>query len=92
MKHMACLDCTQFCSEEHLAGNPTICKTKFRPPEDRVHLDMAENVMRCGMSSVYSSRSFKANNKSLHDFDKSVKSSFRFVERYYVSVGTCGGH
>ena len=35
--------------------------------------------MRGGMSSVYSSRLFKANNKYLHDFDKTVESSFGFT-------------
>ena len=40
---------------------------------------MAENYMRGGMSSVYSSRLFKANNKYLQDFDKTVGSSFGFT-------------
>ena len=77
------LDCAQCFSAANLAGGAYLktCNNNVRLLEerDRDHLDLAENLMRGGMSSVYSSRLFKANNKYLHDFDRTVERSFGFT-------------
>ena len=75
------LDCAQYFSPANLAGDAYLktCNINVRLLEEREHLDMAENLMRGGMSSVYSSRLFKANNKYLQDFDETVESSFGFT-------------
>ena len=75
------LDCAQYFSAANLAGDAYLktCNINVRLLEEREHLDMAENLMRAGMSSVYSSRLFKANNKYLQDFDKTVEISFGFT-------------
>ena len=84
------LDCAQYFSAANLAGDAHLktCNINVRLLEDREHLQMAENLMCGGISSVYWNRLFKANNKYLQDFDKTVESSFGFT---IDENNLCGG-
>ena len=66
------LDCAQYVSAPHLAGDAfvKICAPELELLSDRNHLDVAEKLMRGGMSSVYSKRVFTPNNKYLNTFDE----------------------
>ena len=60
------LDCAHHFSCSNLTGDAfkRICKDSIvQPLSDRRHLEMVENMMRCGTASVFHSRFFKANNK-----------------------------
>ena len=53
-----------------------VCGTSLDLLTERVHLDMAENLMRGGMSLVYSSRLFVANNRYVDKYNEIVPTSF----------------
>ena len=88
-----CLDCIKYFSAANLAGDAYLktCNINVRLLEERERerdsfLRWRKNPIRGGMSSVYSSRHFKANNKYLQDFDKkklrvlSVSQSMRIID------------
>ena len=72
------LDCVQYYSAANLAGDAfmKICGTSLDLLTEREHLDMAENLMRGGMSSVYSSRLFVANNRYVGKYNEFLPTSF----------------
>ena len=53
-----------------------VCGTSPGLLTEREHLDMAENLMRGGMSLVYSSRLFVANNIYVDKYNEFVPTSF----------------
>lgn len=61
------LDCCQYYTASNLAGDAMIkiCKPDLELLVDREHLDMVENLMRGGLSSVFSKRFVAANNPSI---------------------------
>ena len=72
------LDCAQYLSAPHLAGDAflKICQPDLELLTDRNYLDIAEELLRGGMSSVYTKRLFTPNNKYLERFDDTQKSTY----------------
>ena len=68
----------QYYSAANLAGDAFMktCGTNIDLLTKREHLDMAENLMRGGMSSVYSSRLFVANNRYVGKYNEFLPTSF----------------
>ena len=67
------LDCSQFYTTSNLSGSAClkICEPELELLTDRRILDMAERMVRGGLSSVFSSRPEVANNTMLPEFDES---------------------
>ena len=59
------LDCTHFYTASNLSGEAflKICNAEIELLTVREHLEMAENLIRGGISSVFAKRNFEANNK-----------------------------
>ena len=72
------LDFAQYYSAPNTAEDAFLrtSKVSLELLSNREHLDIAEKIMRGGMSSVYSARLFTANNKYLQLFDEFLTSSF----------------
>ena len=72
------LDCAQYLSAPHLAGDAflKICQPDLELLTDRNHLDIAEELWRGDLSSVYTKRLSTPNNKNLERFDDTQKSTY----------------
>ena len=72
------LDCCQYCTASNLSGDAMlkICNPHLRLLTEREHLNMVENLIRGGVSSVYSMRLSRANNKFRPDYKPKNISSF----------------
>ena len=72
------LDCVQYFSASHLTWHAMLKHTGevISLLEDRVMLDMAENLKRGGLASVYRRRGAKANNWYLPDYDPTKDPSY----------------
>lgn len=75
------LDCARYFSAPNLAGDAflKICGEDIELLTQREHLDIAEELMRGGMASVYAKRIFKANNKYLKTWLRTLPSVFGFL-------------
>ena len=75
------LDCTYYYTASNLSGDAylKICKADLHLLTNREHLEMAENLVRGGVSSVYAKRFVAANNKFIKGFDRSRPSTFLFM-------------
>ena len=75
------LDCAHHYTASNLAGDAflKICKADVKLLCQREHLEIVENLLRGGISSVYAKRHFKANNKYLANFDEKCESTFGFM-------------
>ena len=71
------LDCCQYYTASNLSGDAMlkICNPELHLLTEREHLDMVESLIR-GVSSVYSKRLCRANNKFLPDYKPKNISSF----------------
>ena len=72
------LNCCQYYTASNLSGDAMlkICNPKLHLLTEREHLDMVESLIRGGVSSVYSKRLCRANNKFLSDYKPKNISSF----------------
>ena len=72
------LDCAQYYTASNLSGDAflRVCKADIQLLTNREHLDMAENLKRGGISSVFAKRLAIANNKFVENYDKNSKSTF----------------
>ena len=72
------LDCCQYYTASNLSGDAMlkICNPELHLLTEREHLDMVESLIRGGVSSVYSKRRCRANNKFLPDYKPKNISSF----------------
>ena len=72
------LDCCQYYTASNLSGDAMlkICNPELHLLTQREHLDMVESLIRGGVSSVYSKRLCRANNKFLADYKPKTISSF----------------
>ena len=72
------LDCCQYYTASNLSGDAMlkICNPKLHLLTEREHLDMVESLIRGGVSTVYSKRLCRANNKFLSDYKPKNISSF----------------
>ena len=64
------LDSIQYFSSSHLSGDAFLrtCKADLCLITEREHLEMVENMIRGGVSSVYENRHLKCNNKYLDNY------------------------
>ena len=71
-------DCCQYYTASNLSGDAMLktCKVHIELLTQREHLDLVENLIRGGISSVYSKRLAVANNKYLENFDAESPSTF----------------
>ena len=71
------LDCAQFYTASNLSGNAFLktCQPEIELLTDRLILEMAEKMIRGGLSSIYSSSLEIANNTLLPNFDSSKEVS-----------------
>ena len=74
------LDCTHSYNASNLSGEAflKICNAEIEPLTDREHLEMAGNLIRGGISSVFAKRICEANNKYFPTHDPSAKQTFGF--------------
>ena len=65
------LDSIQYFSSSHLSGDTFLrtCNADLCLITEREHLEMVENMIRGGVSSVYEKRHLKCNNKYLDNYD-----------------------
>ena len=69
------------CAHYHTASNSAgdvflkICRADLRLLAERDHLHIVEGMIRCGMSSVFARKNWKANNQYLDDYDKNEENS-----------------
>ena len=72
------LDCCQYYTASNLSGDAMLrtCKAPIELLTQREHLDIVENLISGGISSVYSKRLALANNKYLDYFDAENPSTF----------------
>ena len=72
------LDCCRYYTASIVSGDAMlkICNPHLHLLTERERLDMVENVIRGGVSSVYSKRLCRANNKFLPDYKPKKISSF----------------
>ena len=75
------LNCTHFYTASNLSGEafPKICNAENELLTDREHLEMTENLIRGGTSSVFAKRNFEANNKYFPTHDPAAKQTFGFL-------------
>ena len=74
------LDCTHLYTDSNVSGEAflKVCNAEIELLTDREHLELAENLIRGGNSSVFAKRKFKANNKYFPTHDPSAKQTFGF--------------
>ncbi|XP_075254812.1 uncharacterized protein LOC142346188 [Convolutriloba macropyga] len=72
------LDCCQYYTASNLSGDAMlkICKAPLELLTEREQLDMVEELIRGGVSSIYNKRLAVANNKYLPNFDPKQPSTF----------------
>ncbi len=75
------LDCCFHYSASNLSGDAflKICKADLELLTNREHLEMAENLLRGGVSSIYEKRFERANNQFVPGFDASQELIFMFM-------------
>ena len=66
------LDCAHFYTASNLSGEAflKVCNAEIELLTNREHLEVAENPIRGGISSVFAKRKFEANNKFLPTLHK----------------------
>ena len=76
------LDCAHFYTASHLSGEAIlkVCKADVELLTSREHLEMAENLIPGGISSVFAKRKFEANNKYLPTFNPKAKTFGLFID------------
>ncbi|MEO1764425.1 MAG: DNA polymerase, partial [Cyanobacteria bacterium J06629_18] len=74
------LDCAHFYTASNLSGEAflKVCNADIELLTDREHLEIAENLIRGGISSVFAKRKFEANNKYLPTHNPSQQQTFGF--------------
>ena len=72
------LDSIQYLTCSHLSGDAFIrtCRADIELLTDREHLEMVENMIRGGVSSIFEKRFFKANNPYLESFDSTKEETY----------------
>ena len=72
------LDCCQYYTASNLSGDAMLktCKPNLKLLTERDHLEMTENLMRGGISCVYSERLCSANNKDVSGFKSDEDSTY----------------
>ena len=72
------LDCAHFYTASNLSGEAflKVCNADIELLTNREHLEVAENLIRGGISSVFAKRKFEANNKYLPTYNSSQKQTF----------------
>ena len=75
------LDSVHYFTSSHLSGDAFLktCEADLELLTDREHLEMAENMIRGGVASIFSKRLFQANNKYLKEFNATEESSYGFL-------------
>ncbi len=75
------LDAAQYFSASNLSGDAylKLCDARIELITNREHLEIAENLKRGGVASVFSNRFFQANNKLLDNYDETEPSTFGFM-------------
>ena len=75
------LDCAQYYGASNLSGDAFIkvCKPNLHLLTEREELELVENVMRGGESSIYEQRLFQANNCHLPNYDASKPSTYALM-------------
>ena len=73
-------DCTHFYTASKLSGEAflEICNAEIELLTDREHLELSENLIHRGISSVFAKWNFEANNKYFPTLDPSAKQTFGF--------------
>ena len=74
------LDCAQFYTASNLFGEAflKVCNAEIELLTNRKHLEVAEILIRGGISSVFAKRKFEANNNYLPTYNSSYKQTFGF--------------
>ena len=72
------LDCALYFTVSNLSGDEFVrtCKAYLQLLTDREHLDMAENLIRRGIASVFEERVVSANNKLVKNYDPKQPNTF----------------
>ena len=72
------LDCFQFFTASNLSESAflKITKQEIELMTEREHLEITENMIRGGPSSVYAKRFFRANNKNCPDYNSEEPSTY----------------
>ena len=75
------LDCAQYFTVSNLSGDAFLrtCKADPHLLTNREHLDMAENLIRGGIASVFEKRLNSANNKFVKNYDPKQPNTFLFM-------------
>ena len=75
------LDCAQYFTVSNLSGDAFLrtCKADLHLLTNREHLDMAENLIRGGIASVFEKRLVSANNKFVKNYDPKQPNTFLFM-------------
>ena len=84
------LDCCQYYTASNLSGDAMlkICNPELHLLTQREHFDMVESLIRGGVSSVYSKRLCRANNKFLPDYKpKNISSFIIMIDANNLYVG-----
>ena len=75
------LDCAQYYGASNLSGDAflKVCKPDLHLLTEREQLELVENMMRGGVSSIYEQRLFQANNCHLPNYDASKPSTYALM-------------
>ena len=75
------LDCVQYYGASNLSGDAflKVCKPDLHLLTEREQLELVENMMRGGVSSIYEQRLFQANNCHLPEYDASKPSTYALM-------------
>ena len=75
------LDCAQYYGASNLSGDAflKLCKPDLHLLTEREELELVENMMRGGVSSIYEQRLFQANNCHLPNYDASKPSTYALM-------------
>ena len=75
------LDCAQYYGASNLSGVAflKVCKPDLHLLTEREQLELVENMMRGGVSSIYEQRLFQANNCHLPNYDASKPSTYALM-------------
>ena len=75
------VDCAQYYTASNLSGDAflRVCKADIELLTVREHLDIAEAMLRGGISSVFSKKLSQANNKFVEGFDNQKPSTFLWL-------------
>ena len=75
------LDCAQYYGASSLSGDAflKVCRPDLHLLTEREQLEIVENMMRGGVSSIYEQRLFQANNCHLPSYDASKPSTYALM-------------